>query len=163
MWYAMSSTGSIGPFFFEDADGHTQTVNRERYVDILKRFWVALQRGSPGADRLWFQQDGATPHTARVTLRWLEERFGTRLISRGTDTPRPAHSPDLTPLDFYLWGFLKSIVCKEDTKSLTELKTAIRRALWLVSAAMCARAIDGVMKRVNVCHLRKGSHLEDVL
>ena len=163
MWCAMSSTGIIGPLFFEDADGHTQTVNKERYVDILKRFWVALQSGLPEADRLWFQQDGATPHTARVTLRCLEERFGTSLISRGTDTSRPAHSPDLTPLDFYLWGFLKFIVCKEDSKSLTELKTAIRRAVWSVSAAMGARAIDGVMKRVNVCHLRKGSHLEHVL
>ena len=64
VWCAMSSTGIIGPFFFKDADGLTQTVNKERYVDILKRFWVALQRGSPGADRLWFQQDGTTSHTA---------------------------------------------------------------------------------------------------
>ena len=77
--------------------------------------------------------------------------------------PRPAHSPDLTPLDFYLGGFLKSIVCKEDSKSVTELKTAIRRAMRSVSAAMCARAIDGVMKRVNDCHLRKSSHIEHVL
>ena len=157
----MSSTGIIGPFFFEDADGHTQTVNKERYVDILN--WIALQRVSPGADQLRFKQDGATPHTTRVTLQWLEERFGTRLISRGTHTPRPAHSPDLTPLDFYLWGFLKSIVYEEDPKSLTGLKTAIRRAVRSVPAAMCARVIDGVMKRVNVCHLRKGSHLEHVL
>ena len=100
VWCAMSSSDIIGPFFFEDVDVHTQTVNKERCVDILKRFWVALQRGSPGADRLRFQQNGATPHTTRVTVQWLEEQFGTRLISHGTDTPRPAHSPDLTPLDF---------------------------------------------------------------
>ena len=37
VWCAMSPTGIIGPFF-KDADGHTQTVNKERYVDILKRF-----------------------------------------------------------------------------------------------------------------------------
>ena len=122
-----------------------------------------MQRVSPGADQLRFKQDGATPHTTRVTLQWLEERFGTRLISRGTHTSRPAHSQDLTPLDFYLWGFLKSIVYEEDPKSLTGLKTAIRRAVRSVPAAMCARAIDGVMKRVNDCHLRKRSHLEHVL
>ena len=31
VWCAMSSTGIIGPFFFEDADGYTLTVNKERY------------------------------------------------------------------------------------------------------------------------------------
>ena len=103
----MSPTGIIGPFFFEDADGHTQTVNKERYVDILKRFWVTLQMGSPGADRLWFQQDGATPHTARVTLRWLEERFGTRLISRGTRCTMASTHSRLNPAGLLFVGLLE--------------------------------------------------------
>ena len=107
MWCAMSSTGIIGPFFLEDADGHTQTVNKERYVEILKRYWVALQRGSPGADRLWFQQDGATPHTARVTLRWLEERFGTRLISRGTGYTMASTLSSLHPAGLLFVGYLE--------------------------------------------------------
>ena len=103
----MSSTGIIGPLFFKDADGHTQTVNKERYVDILKRFWVALRRGSPGADRLWFQQDGTTPHTARVTLRWLEERFGTRLIGRGTGYTMASTLSRLNPAGFLFVRFLE--------------------------------------------------------
>jgi hypothetical protein len=54
----------------------------------------------------WFQQDGATCHTTHATMGMLEELFGPRIISKGLWPPR---SPDLMPLDFYLWGFLKNI------------------------------------------------------
>ena len=46
--------------------------------------------------RQWFQQDGATPHTAKQTLTWLEDRFHGRIISLKTEQPWPPHSPDLT-------------------------------------------------------------------
>ena len=61
-------------------------------------------------DRQWFQQDGATAHTAGAARNWLRDRFGQRLISRGAEHSWPARSPDLTPLDFFLWGHLKSEV-----------------------------------------------------
>jgi hypothetical protein len=48
----------------------------------------------------WFQQDGATAHTAKKSMKILNEIFGERVISRNL---RPPRSPDLTPLDFYLW------------------------------------------------------------
>ena len=44
----------------------------------------------------WFQQDGATPHTARETLAILSAAFPGRLISRFSDVPWP---PDSTPPD----------------------------------------------------------------
>lgn len=92
VWCAMSSTGIIGPFFFEDGNGCTQTVNKERYVRILERFWATVQEGSTSdGDEIWFQQDGATPHTSKMALQWLQERLGERIISRGTDTPWPPH------------------------------------------------------------------------
>ena len=164
VWCAMSSTGIIGPFFFEDGNGCTQTVNKERYVRILERFWATVQEGSTSdGDEIWFQQDGATPHTSKMALQWLQERLGERIISRGTDTPWPPHSPDLTPLDFYLWGFLKSRVYSGSPESLGELKRAIRRQVRAITPATCARVIGHVAKRADVCLLRKGGHLENVL
>ena len=59
---------------------------------------------------LWFQQDGATPHTARETMAILRAAFPGRLISRFGDVPWPPRSPDLTPPDFFLWGYLKGKV-----------------------------------------------------
>ena len=33
-----------------------------------------------------------------------QDQFGSRVISRLTDIPWPAHSPDLALNDYYLWG-----------------------------------------------------------
>ncbi|GFV50799.1 uncharacterized protein TNCV_4237541 [Trichonephila clavipes] len=51
---------------------------------------------------LWFQQDGATCHTARATIDLLKDTFGDRLISRFGPVNRPPRSCDLTPLDYFL-------------------------------------------------------------
>ncbi|GFT63536.1 hypothetical protein TNCV_870091 [Trichonephila clavipes] len=50
---------------------------------------------------LWFQQDGATCHTARATIDLLKDTFGDRLISRFGPVNWPPRSCDLTPLDFF--------------------------------------------------------------
>ncbi|GFU29699.1 uncharacterized protein TNCV_4745351 [Trichonephila clavipes] len=59
---------------------------------------------------LCFQQDGATCHTARATIDLSKDTFGDRLISRFEPVNRPPRSCDLTPLDYFLWGYVKSLV-----------------------------------------------------
>ncbi|GFV08263.1 uncharacterized protein TNCV_326971 [Trichonephila clavipes] len=54
---------------------------------------------------LWFQQDGATCHTARATIDLLKDTFGDRLISRFGPVNWPPRSCDLTPLDYFLWSY----------------------------------------------------------
>ncbi|GFY17432.1 putative DD41D transposase [Trichonephila clavipes] len=63
---------------------------------------------------LWFQQDGATCHTARATIDLLKDTFGDRLISRFGPVNWPPRSCDLTPLDYFLWGYVKSLVYAEN-------------------------------------------------
>ena len=97
VWMAMRrGGGTIGPFFFEDEGGDAVTVNRERYVELaLTPFWEELRKkvGTKERRREWFQQDGATPHTAQGSLQWLQKRFDGRVISlkrmwSGPRTPR---------------------------------------------------------------------------
>jgi len=68
-WVAISKHGIIGPFWFEDDNERSVTVNTERYVQVLGKFWTALGR-QRGVVRVlqWFQQDGATP--APQTNHW---------------------------------------------------------------------------------------------
>ncbi|GFX94515.1 uncharacterized protein TNCV_3087441 [Trichonephila clavipes] len=56
---------------------------------------------------LWIQQDGATCHTARATIDLLKDTLGDRLISRFGPVNWPPRSCDLTPLDYFLWGYVK--------------------------------------------------------
>ena len=57
---------------------------------------------------IWFQQDGAACHTAHETMDLLRNRFGEQFISRLGPVDWPPRSYDITPLDFYLWGYVKS-------------------------------------------------------
>ena len=66
--------------WFEDDNEQSVTINTERYVQVLGKFWTALGRRR-GVVRVlqWFQKDGATPHTLNESLAWLQQRFPDRL------------------------------------------------------------------------------------
>ena len=70
-------------------------------------------------------QDGAAPHTARRVLTWLTDHFEGRVISRFTEITWASHSPDLNPLDFFLWGHLKDQMSGEQFQTLNDLKSLV--------------------------------------
>ena len=74
---------------------------------------------------LWFQQDGATPHTAHATMAHLHTLFGNRIWSLQAELKWSLHIPDLAPLDFFFWGAAKAKVYKEKPCSLRQLKQAV--------------------------------------
>ena len=85
----------------------------------------------------WFQQDGATCHTACDTLTLLHEKFEGSVISRGGDVHWPPRSCDLTPLDFFLWGFVKSRVYSDQPQTVAVLKANIRRVIGEIEPLLC--------------------------
>ena len=108
-WVAISKHGIIGPFWFEDDNERSVTINTERYVQVLGKFWTALgQRRGVVRVLQWFQQDGATPHSSNESLAWLQQCFPDRLISRRCDQQWSQHSPDLNPPDFICGDTLRT-------------------------------------------------------
>ncbi|GFO48915.1 histone-lysine N-methyltransferase SETMAR [Plakobranchus ocellatus] len=71
-----------------------------RYCSTLDR--LTIRRKRPGLLRrgVVLQHDNATPHSANLTQQWLQ-RYGWEIL------PHSAHSPDLAPSDFHLFGPLK--------------------------------------------------------
>ena len=62
-------------------------------------------------DDILFQQDGATCHTAKVTIDLLHTLSENRIIRRNSDVNWPPRSCDLTPLDCFLWRAVKDMCC----------------------------------------------------
>ncbi|KAJ8947676.1 hypothetical protein NQ318_009560 [Aromia moschata] len=56
-----------------------------------------------------FQHDGAPPHKTRIVQQYLNETYGENWIGINRPTPWAPKSPDLTPLDFFLWGNFEKI------------------------------------------------------
>ncbi|GFV96850.1 hypothetical protein TNCV_4350631 [Trichonephila clavipes] len=91
---------------------------------------------------LWFQQDGATCHTARAKIDLLKDTFGDRLISRFGPVNWPPRSCDLTPLDYFLWGYVKSLVYADKPQTLDHLEDNIRRVIADIRPQMLEKVIE---------------------
>ena len=113
-------------------------------------------------NHVWFQQDGATSQTARETMALLKEHFPVRLISRFVDLSWPPRTPDLTPANFFLWGFLKSKVYITKPSNLSELKTMICQGISEISADLLSKVKETV-KRAQICISSGGHHLKDII
>ena len=78
---------------------------------------------------MWIQHVGAPPHTSSADVRnHLNAVFSGRWFGRGGHTPCPAMSPDLIPLDYFLRGYLKSLVFETPMKTDMELVARIAAA-----------------------------------
>ena len=161
VWCAISSTGIVGPWFFEENEV-TVTVNSDRYVNMLEEFFFPRIEELDQGD-IWFQQDGATAHTSRTSMAVLREHFPERLISIRGDLEWPARSPDLSPCDFYLWGYLKSRVYVNRPRSLLDLKANIREEIGNIPADTLVRVMANTRNRYMQCMDNGGRHLPDMI
>ena len=148
---AIGRSGIIEPYWFEDEHRRPVTINTERYVEMMMKKFIPALRRKQGVDMntVIYQQDGTTPHCSNVSLEYLRRYFpGDRLISRQTDNPWPAHSPDLSPADYFLWGHLKESVYANNPQTIEALKANIRWEIWRILVDMCDRVIRNFNVRV---------------
>jgi hypothetical protein len=59
---------------------------------------------------MWYVHDGAPAYFSRAVRDVLSNTRHDRGIGAGGPTAWPPRSPDLNPLDFYLWGHLAIVV-----------------------------------------------------
>ena len=87
--------------------------------------------------------DGAPPHFSRVARQFLNRHFANKWIGRGGPIAWPARSPDLNPLDFHLWGHLKSIVYATSIENAEILRNRIEQGFRQI------RETPGMIERVT--------------
>jgi hypothetical protein len=144
------------------AAGNAVTLNGLRYRNMITEFlWPQL--GGMDMENMWFQQDGATCHSARETAELLREKFPGRVISRNGNQNWPPRSCDLTPCDFFLWGFVKSPVYANKPQTIPELKAEIRRVIGQTEPQLCGNVIESFVKRARACQRSHGGHLSDIV
>lgn len=155
VWVAISRARIIGPIFFNT------TINAQRYrTQILDVFLnelddIELTTG-------FFQQDGATAHTARETIAYLEQFFPGRIISRELWPPR---SPDLTSCDSFLFAHLKNRVYRNRLHTLEELQDAIRNEIIYLNnnVQILINVSENMKRRVQLCLENNGHHFEQFM
>ncbi|GFT44103.1 uncharacterized protein TNCV_2111281 [Trichonephila clavipes] len=100
-------------------------------------------------------QDGGLAVTNRqennshATIDLLKDTFGDRLISRFGPVNRPPRSCDLTPLDYFLWGYVKSWAYADKPQTLDHLEDNIRRVIADIRPQMLEKVIENCMSRLD--------------
>ncbi|GFW24142.1 uncharacterized protein TNCV_4951861 [Trichonephila clavipes] len=112
---------------------------------------------------LWFQQDGATCHTARATIDLLKDTVGDRLISRFGPVNWPPRSCDLTPLDYFLWGYVKSLVYADKPQTLDHLEDNIRRVIADIRPQMLEKVIEISTSKLDYIRASLGSLFPEII
>lgn len=157
VWCALFHNKVIGPFFFVE-----KTITGLVYLDMLELFVfpqlddIEQQTGQ----RIIFMQDGAPPHYHREVRAALNACFPNGWIGRAAPISWPPRSPDLTPLDFFFWGYIKNIVYAEKIRDLDHLRERISSAILTVTPDMIGRTWQEVDYRLDICRATNGAHIE---
>lgn len=156
LWCGVLGDRIIGPFVF---DGY---LNGESYLNFLQNDLPNLLEDIPLDVRasMWYQHDGCPSHYSQRVRDFLNVRYPNRWIGRGSLFPWPPRSPDLTVLDFYLWGRIKDIVYETRPTTREDMIHRIEIAINSIPRAEIETAVSSKRRRINSCILQYGRQFE---
>jgi len=91
---------------------------------------------------------------------FLDATFPNRWIGRDGPTPWPPRSPDITPLNFFLWGYVKGKVFSTPVPDITNLKARITDAFAAITEDVLENMWRETDYRLEVLRATKGTHVE---
>lgn len=161
IWLGMIGERLLGPIVLP------QRLTGPAYLEFLGNTLPELLEDLPINLRLnlWFMQDGAPPHFTRAVREHLNNEFHGRWIGRAGPIAWPPRSPDLNPLDFSIWGYLKSLVYATPVNDLPELRQRIERCCQIIreKPLFFERVRASFERRCRSCVEMEGRHFEHLL
>lgn len=156
VWCGMLGTTIIGPYFINGG------LNGTVYANFLRRILPPLLDEVPLRTRMlmWYQHDGCPAHNALRARRVLNRRYPARWIGRGGTVTWPARSPDLNPLDFFLWGCIKDVVYRDIPTTPEDMQERIVLACNSLQQATLEAVNNSFIQRVHQCIGVQGHHFE---
>ncbi|GFW84715.1 DUF4817 domain-containing protein [Trichonephila clavipes] len=138
-------------------------LHTEKLTGALYGLVESFFKNDEGHNELGFQQDGATCHTARATIDLLKNTFGDHLISRFAPVNWRPISCDLTPLDYFLWGYVKSLFYADKPQTLDHLEDNIRRVIADIRPKMLEKVIENWTSRLDYIRASRGSPMPEII
>ena len=124
VWCGIVNVMLTGPAIVEDR------MTRDSYLQFLYKDLNEHLEDVPLDTRrhMYLQHDGSPILYTRNITQHLNNTYANRWIGRCSLIHWPARSPDLTPLDFCLWGWLKGEVYHTKVDTCADLVTRINNA-----------------------------------
>lgn len=160
VWAGILGDHIIGPFFIDGS------LDSQKYLSLLQDNILPAVRALPNLDleSVWYQQDGCPAHNAIIVRQFLEETFQERLMSGFGTIKWPPRSPDLSPNDFFLWGFLKTqIYSRNRPENLQQLRQRIVDTCANISPQMLENTRADFYNRLGYCLASDGGIFENMI
>lgn len=162
VWAGLCGNGAIlGPFFFQ------RNITGRTYLDMINQDIIPALLPVYGLinenqiANIWWAQDGAPAHRKREVIQRLDALFQNNLIALGHQIEWPPRSPDLTPMDFFVWGYVKNKVYVTPPRNLQDLRQRISDEFVLMrQQGFVANAFRGMERRATLCVQKNGRHVE---
>ena len=68
--------------------------------------------------------------------------------------------PNIAPLDFFLWGYVKDIIYQTKVRDINDLQHRIIEAIDTVTVDMLARTWPEIEYRLDIVCATDGAHIE---
>jgi len=129
-----------------------QTITAAHYVQTLHKLRRALRDKRPGRNII-ILHDNVCPHSARLTSEAIS-KMGWEVL------PHPSYSPDLTPSDYHLFGFVKDQLRGQRYETMEAIQKAVRQCLQMAGMEFYGRGIFKFPERWEKCVQRSGDYVE---
>lgn len=159
VWAGVLEEELVGPYFFDTG------LNHQTYLVMLKDFLAKYLANLPPRKMktLTLMHDDAPAHKSDAIKAFLDDKFPQKWMGEGSQVEYPSSSPDLSPLNFFLWGHLKSQVYYHcPLHSLAELKDAITKECHKISPSILKRVKSSFEARIQACITTEGGFLEHI-
>lgn len=158
-WGGIVGNYVIGPYFFETR------VTGPVYLDFLQNELPRLLYNLPNfvKERMWYLHDGAPVHHTALIHEHLNNEFPDRWIGRGGPFQWPPRSPDLTKMDFFLWGYVKDEVYKVPPTTKENMKDRITQVFRNINNNVLNEVSRSFQERLETCLDVNGGHIEHLL
>ena len=143
VWFGYTQKLKIPPFFF---NGNVTGYNyRSLLLSHVKPFLITQIKKQYVSAR-W----GYSSHRIR-NFRYLQKIFKDKLISLHTEFEWPANSPDLSPLDYFLWNEVKTKVYSQPIQDVNQMKELILPAIANIEQQILSNSIENIKHRLSRC------------
>jgi hypothetical protein len=158
VWAGLIGDVLVGPHVLP------RRLTGKRYRNFLENDLAQLLEEVPLTirRRMWFLHDGALQFNCSRTP---QQTFPHRWIGRAGPVAWPPRSPELNPLNFYLWGHCKTLVCSNPIPDVDTLRQRVEQGCASIRHidGLCERIRQSVMRRAQLCVAAGGGHFEHLL
>ncbi len=134
------------------------TMDAKQYKQLLSHKVFPALNSTYGVEKWIWTQDGAPAHTSNVTQAYILSKLG----SKGFWSKElwPPNSPNLNPLDYFMWSGVENKACRVYPPNVDALKASVEKEWNSIPAATLRSVCSRFRSRLERCVNAKGGVFE---